>query len=197
IAGVPAVATANWNNATLKTGTLCGLIRDTNGVASCTTTTVTWSCNNTWSTFGGGSDNNNFTGDDFTLMGGYLDSSSIGGNVFPTVTISGLPCDFVTFDVYVYTMGGIAGRPEDISIFGADSKRVISSGPLDPTKPSGQGIYNGPDYVEAVGDDPCNGSNDYGNYVVFHGLSGDLTIIATPQTFRAVINAIEIVNTPQ
>src|SRR5262249_6411042 len=108
------------------------------------------------------------------------------GGIFPTVTITGLPSDFQQFDVYVYTLGGIAGRAEDISIFGGDSKRVISSGPLDPTKPSGEGIFNGPDYVEAVGDDPNNGTNDNGNYVVFHGQSGDLTIIATPQPFRAV-----------
>src|SRR5262249_39568397 len=47
VAGVPPVATANWNNASMKTGTLCGLVRDTNGVATCTTTTITWSCNNT------------------------------------------------------------------------------------------------------------------------------------------------------
>lgn len=58
-------------------------------------------------------------------------------------------------------------------------------------------------YVQAKGDDPNYGPDSYGNYVVVtvdgnnNPLSGtSVSIQAVPNTFRAGINAIQIVKNP-
>jgi hypothetical protein len=52
--------------------------------------------------------------------------------------------------------------------------------------------------VEAIGDDPRFGIRDWGNYVVFRGLSGSSVTITATNTFgdvpRAPINGVQIVN---
>jgi hypothetical protein len=48
VAGVPTVASANWNNVSTKGGVSTSLIRDTNGVATTTGATVLWEATNTW-----------------------------------------------------------------------------------------------------------------------------------------------------
>ena len=48
VAGVTAVASANWNNVTTKGGVFTGLTRDTNGVATTTNAIVLWEATNTW-----------------------------------------------------------------------------------------------------------------------------------------------------
>src|SRR5438874_8667770 len=70
VAGVPGVQTANWNNGTGANGNLNNLVRDTNGVATTTSASVTWTSPNTWSSTGRGEENNNFTGADKKLLTG-------------------------------------------------------------------------------------------------------------------------------
>jgi hypothetical protein len=54
VVGVPAVASANWNNVIKKGGVFVGLTRDTNGVATTTDATVLWEATNTWASTGKG-----------------------------------------------------------------------------------------------------------------------------------------------
>jgi hypothetical protein len=55
--------------------------------------------------------------------------------------------------------------------------------------------YNGPDFLEAAGDDPKFGTSDSGNFVVFRGLSGNTVHIEATNLLGGVapINGIQIV----
>ena len=212
VAGAPGFETGNWYNALGGVGDstsgIFNVVEDVNGssVTLCDTT-ITWKASGTWSSTGGGEENNNFPGTndnpstDRKLMTGYLDTYDFP--VTTTITVSSLPADIVgSYSVVVYTMGGVPNRPAVYTVNGGSPIYIVPSGPEDPTKgfstgTTHQGLYDGPDYVQAVGDDPANGMNDWGNYFVVTGLSGDLTITAQANTFRAVINAIEIVATGQ
>src|SRR5262249_47608473 len=72
VAGALGYASANWNNTIGGADTLAGLVRDTNGVATTTTASVTWQSIGTWSTESNPPArtefNNGFTGADETLM---------------------------------------------------------------------------------------------------------------------------------
>ena len=96
---------------------------------------------------------------------------------------------------------------------------LVAAGTGDPgkpgTSPPQQGLYSGPDFVQALGNDSTFGANgvntnDFGNYLVFTGLSGpSVTIIATNLPMpgeatgnihagynpnpRAPINAVQVV----
>jgi hypothetical protein len=205
-AGVPPYTSANWNNAggqndftyadpakTLGTPNvvpLGPLVRDANGVASTSNATISWSSNNTWSSRDKGENNNNFPfhGPDFWLMSGYLDTSDLGGGKFIDIEITGLDADMAAgYSVVIYTMGGVPNRPAAYFVNDptqAHPKYVVPSGD--------QGQFNGA-YQQATGDDPAFGANDFGNYVVFTGLHGDVSIQGEPRNFRAAINAIQIV----
>ena len=60
--------------------------------------------------------------------------------------------------------------------------------------------YGGLSYVPAIGDDPDFGTsgstNDFGNCVIFTGLTGDVVIHAEPRNFRVVIDALQVVKNP-
>src|SRR5262249_47937063 len=71
VAGLPGFESANWNNASGASSSLTNLVRDTFGSASTTNASVIWSATNTWSSGGF-----NFTGNDKTLMNGYLDQNT-------------------------------------------------------------------------------------------------------------------------
>ena len=213
VAGAPGFETGNWYNALgggvgTSTGGFFPFVEDVNGSSvSLCDTTVTWQAGGTWSSTGGGEENNNFAGTndspspDRHLMTGYIDTYDFPATT--TVTVTSLPADIAgSYSVVVYTMGGVPNRPAVYTVNGGSPIYIIPSGPEDPTKgfstgTTHQGLYDGPDYVQAVGDDPAFGMNDWGNYFVVTGLSGDVTITAQASTFRAVINAIEIVATPQ
>lgn len=201
-AGAPPFASANWNNTVGGADMLPSLVRDTNGVAATTSATVTWDSIGTWSTESfppaRSEFNNAFTGADETLMTGYLDTTDLNGGGLTTITVTGLPADMAAgYSVVIYTLGGVVNRPAAYFVNDdamAKPKFVVPGGNTTYKHP-----YNGI-YVQALGDDPDFGAtgstNDFGNYVVFTGLTGDATIMAQPQTFRAVINAVQIVKNP-
>jgi hypothetical protein len=126
-------------------------------------------------------------GGDFRLMRGYLDTTN---NSTTIVIVSSVP--YASYDVYVYGRGG------------ADEDRQGNYYVNDPGLDSPKPLYNlGGDfflgtYVENGDSSTMTG----GNYVVFHGESGDsLMVFANPdQSFRASfprapLNGIQIVDT--
>jgi hypothetical protein len=196
VVGVPAVASANWNNVIKKGGVAQNLTRDTNGVAITTDAIVLWEATNTWSSTGKGEENNHFTGANHTLMTGYLDqNTSTPSPIF--VQIRNLPDDLASgkYDVYLYMVNGSPGES-------AGEYTVNNDGPKYVVAAGDTGQFSGPDFVEAVGDDLLYGPTDFGNYVVFRGQTGSVvTITATnlspfPGQDRAMLNAVQIVKNP-
>ena len=211
------VASANWNNVTTNTGTATSLIEDKNGAATTSSAQVFWSATNTWASTGKGEEDNNFKGADHTLMTGYLDMNTAYPS-FTFIQISNLPASFSgTYDLYIYALGGYPGKGGEYTVIGATPsiQWLVGGGTADPTKPGPansppqQGLYSGPDFVQAVGNDSTFGADgvntsDFGNYIVWTGLSGPtVTIIATNLTMpslpgfntnpRAPINGIQLV----
>jgi hypothetical protein len=211
------VPSANWNNVTTNAGT-AAVMEDKNGVASQSGAQVTWYASNTWSSAGKGQENNNFKGADHTLMSGYLDME-VGNAAVTFIQINNLPASFSgTYDVYIYTLPGVAGRG---GIYQCNSNQnrgfgtngnyayVVTSGPKDPTN-NNNGLFSGPTFQQVIGDDPLYGSDavntdDFGNYVLFMGVTGpSVNITAVSQnlgqfgtgydgTPRAAINGVQIV----
>src|SRR5438132_1340872 len=190
---------ANWINEVGNAGSDANLMRDTNGVANATSASLSWSSNNTWATEGRDPNFYNvFTGADETLMIGYLDSADINGVsgvTWPSISVTNLPADMAAgYSVIIYTLSPAWGRNGDYFVNDpgqANPKHVVVGGVSTFRHP-----YGGPNYVAAIGDDPDFGAtgstNDFGNCVIFTGLKGDLQIDTMPQTFRVVINAIQI-----
>jgi hypothetical protein len=197
VVGAPGYESGNWVNEMLNKGTdSTGVTRDDKGVAATTGATVTWSSNNTWASMGRGENNNNLDGGfgpNFDLMTGYLDSSNRHDGNFDVVTITNLPADIaVGYSVVLYTLGGVRGRFALYTVNGSGG----GGGTLS-LSPGGDdnGVDNMPkndDYYQALGD-PTFGDASYGNYAVFTGLSGDLSIKGTPVNFRAALNAVQII----
>jgi hypothetical protein len=223
VAGV--VQSGNWNNVTTNAGVATGLVEDNNGIATTSSALVSWYSTNTWSSTGRGEEGNLFTGADQTLMTGYLDQNTAYPS-FTVIQISNLPASFSgTYDVYILALGGYPGKGGEYTVVGASPsiQWIVTGGTADPNKPqvpgsSGPphpGLYAGPDYVQAIGDDSTFGANgvnqnDFGNYLVWSGVSGpSVTIIATNLPMpgeakgsiqvgynpnpRAVINAVQVV----
>ena len=215
------VPSANWNNTMTNAGTATALLEDVNGAATASSAQVTWYASNTWASTGKGEENNNFKSADHTLMSGYLDME-VGYPAMTSITISNLPASFSgTYDVYIYTLPGVAGRGGIYECNGAQNRGLgaqgnyafaVTSGTKDPTK-NNQGLFSGPDFVQIIGDDQKFGSDgvntdDFGNYIVFFGLTGPtVNITAVSQnlsllgggagfdgTPRAAINAVQIVS---
>ena len=233
IAGVPGVETKNWNNAVplvplvldlnvgadaneyrvgfANLGTLSNLVRDTNGVATTTSASVSWSAERTWSssTFDTApAENNNFPGDNTNpspnrkLMLGTLDMQA--GNGPPNtdrvhtnrITITGLPDDMAGgYDVIIYILGGVGGgRGGTYTVNGVTQLSLSGDIALGTA---------GPDFVKGPGDGSATG-----NYLRFTGLSGPTVKIRvrnesfTPSGgslmggYRAHVNAVEIIKTP-
>jgi hypothetical protein len=221
-AGAPNYVSANWNNAggqsdssitdttmtfgsankTESFGTpnvvpLMPLVRDTNGVSKTSNATISWSSAGTWSSRGTGENNDTFPlhSPDFILVTGYLDTGDINSGNFTDITITGLDADMAAgYSVVIYTQGGVPNRP---AAYFVNDPNMQKPKYVVPTGDKGQ--FNGA-YHEAIGDDPDFGTSgsdhDFGNYVVFTGLTGDVAIHAEPRTFRAVVNAIQIVKNP-
>jgi hypothetical protein len=184
IAGV--MPSDNWNNATVDpsvsgnafgAGTLAGLMRDTNGTAVTTNASVLWHADGTWASTGRGEENNNFAAGsaDHTLMSGYLDH----GHNFPVpniIVINNLPSDIAggTYDVYVLALGGQSNRGGQYTCNSDGPLYLLAGGP------ASNGPFTEPNYVQAKGDDPNYGPDDYGNYLHFPNQTGaSVTITAT------------------
>jgi hypothetical protein len=195
-AGAPGYQSKNWVNEMLGSGTdSSSVVRDDNGVATTTGATVTWSSNNTWASAQRGEENDNFdggdtTGGNYTLMLGYLDTSSRHDGNFDVITVTGLPSDISSgYSVVIYALGGVRGRFASYSVNGGSPYAAVPGG-------DDNGVDNthyNDDYHQIIGDDPSFGNDAYGNYMVFPGLNGDVTIRCEPRNFRGVINAIQII----
>jgi hypothetical protein len=107
-----------------------------------------------------------------------------------------LPADVAAgYSVVIYTLSPVTRRPGAYFVNDpamAKPRFVVVGGNTYYKHP-----YGGPKYVQALGTDPDLGqtgsTDDFGNYVVFTGLIGDVTINTMPMNFRVVINAIQIV----
>jgi hypothetical protein len=179
VAGAPGVETSNWNNVEGPNDSLDNLVRDTSGTATTSNATVVWATSNT---FTSGS-NDNFRGDDHTLMLGYLDQNADASPI--RVRLIGLPQDFETYDVYVYFLGSNAHRGGVYTLNGTSYGEVSQFGFVGAED-------TGPDYVDAGQLVPPA----KGNYLVFRGVSGSTIDITADNDIdnRSPINAIEIVN---
>ncbi len=163
------LGTISWNNLDGSEGE-AALSADVDGAPVATTASVSWASNNTWAS-GGRAENNNDApeGDDRNLMIGYLDTNGEDPN---SVTVSGLPAEG-TYDVIVYTKGGVIGRGGDYTI-GDNTQSHVDAAAF-----SGSFVLGGE-----------------GDYLVFRDVSGDsFTLTGQPTTgspARAPINGIEI-----
>jgi fibronectin type 3 domain-containing protein len=163
------VALTNWNNCTGTSGTNVALNYST---GSSSGATVTYSCNDTWSTAITESAGNP------RMMKGYLDDGNAGST---TVTINSLPSAITAngYDVYVYFDGDTSTA--------CTSNYTIGSTTIVGTDPANTDFSG--TFTQASG-----GSN--GNYVKFTSLTGaSFTLTASPASgsTRAPVNGIQIV----
>jgi hypothetical protein len=204
VAGVPAVAQANWNNMPNQNGTnVTGLVADAAGTAEATSVSVSWVCNNLWSSTGAGEENNKLTGADKVLMTGYLDT----GNATSTkVTINGIPAKLTDngYDLYVYAMGGVGGRGGSFRIWDASTGLVLRDFIRAQTPTNFTEYVEVPTNLGATGNGAGTLSFGVGNYLVFKGLSAPNIIVEAltaaagggigfSSTPRAPINALQLV----
>jgi hypothetical protein len=164
----------NWNNASGTSGS--GLpLHDETGVA--TSATVTWSCNNLWSTSITDAAGN------FRMMKGYLDTASTS---VTTVTVSSLPANTNGYSVYVYFDGdnGSATRKAVYRIAGSGITTTTINGT------DRGGVNFSGTFTQA--------NSSAGNYVKFTIQATGFTLTATPgsstdQYPRAPVNGIQII----
>jgi hypothetical protein len=198
VTGAPGYQSANWINEISNIGGDVNLTRDTNGVASTTEAQLAFVADNTWATEGRSEFSNAFCNADETLFTGYLDGGNGAVQGFSEIQIINLPADIAAgYSVVVYTLGGVTNRAAQYYVNGNGPVYVTPGGPGGLTsfyKHAFTGVY-----AQAIGDDPNKGPNDYGNYFVVTGLSGDVDIMGIPNgggTPRAAINAIQIIKNP-
>ncbi len=192
VAGVGAAAQRNWNNLTGASGfNLETVVADNSGAAAPDAAiTVEWTSNGSWASTGRGEENNAFTGPDRAMMTGYLDT---GNATTSEVIINGLPTQITgsSYDVYVYTLGGVAARGGAFAVLNPADDTVLRDYLLveSPANPS--------THVEDTGADRAQS----GTYVVFKGLvASSIKIVGTTAdgrgfsgTPRAPINGIQLV----
>jgi hypothetical protein len=204
VAGAPDVAQANWNNLGLFEGSSGALTNldgsvflltaETASGPSPTSMSVEWASNNTWASTGRGEENNLMTGGDLALMTGYLDTDA---ETTTTVSISGIPGTFAQagYDVYVYALGGVAGRGGayrvlDASTLAPLTDYIQAQSPASPTE-QGPLDFSASDWGQ-------------GTYMVFEQLAANNIVVEAttvdPYGFggpnRAPINAVQIVPSP-
>ena len=165
------VVVNNWNAAPGSAGTLNSLVQSDGAT---TTASVTWACNNIWSTPITESPG------DYRMLKGYLDNNSATNT---TVVVTNLPSAYTNngYSVYVYCDGdnGSSAKTGNYSI-GAMSYSATDNA---------NASYSGT-YVQA--------NNSAGNYVAFSNLTASgFTLVAATASTRAPVNGIQIVaNTP-
>jgi fibronectin type 3 domain-containing protein len=165
------VVVNNWNTAAGSAGTVSSLAQSDGAT---TTASVTWACNNTWSTAITESPG------DYRMMKGYLDNNSTTNT---TVTVTNLPSAYTNngYSVYVYCDGDN----------GSSTKTgIYSIGATSYTATDNANVNFSGTYVQA--------NNSTGNYVVFSNLTASsFTFLASTASTRAPLNAIQVVaNTP-
>ena len=170
------VVANNWNNAAGTVGIISSLAQSDGSI---TPASVTWACNNTWSTAITESPG------DLRMMKGYLDNSSTTNTV---VTISNLPPTFMNngYSVYVYCDGDNGSTAKT----GVYTIGTITNKATDSANANFSGTY-----VQA--------NNSTGNYVVFTNLTtATFNLVASTSptdgsSGRSPVNAIQVVaNTP-
>lgn len=200
IAGVPAVAQANWNNISGQAGTnIVNIVDDAvDDTSKTTSVSLTFVSNNTWSSTGHGEENNQFPpGPDRTLMTAYLDT---GNATTTSVTISNLPPIMTTngYSVYVYGMGGVGdGKSGGYRILDAATKAVLKDYVFMGSTSNAVGYVRAPLSINPL-------KPGIGNYTVFSGLTAKSIIVEATTANglgfgsgpRAPINAIELVVPP-
>jgi hypothetical protein len=184
-AGAPPYLVSNWNVALGSGGVLPNLM-DANG--NPTDASVLWEATRFTDS---PDDQVMFTDSNKELMSGYLDQPDDTSAQWPTfIQITNIPASISdNYDVVIYTLTTAPNAFGQYSVNGGDPKYVVAGG---------NDTYNGPDFVEAIGDDPTFVSmSDFGNYVVFQGLSGNtVTITATNASGgRAPVNGVQIART--
>lgn len=203
VAGVDAVAQGHWNNLFGPSATgdssVGGILAEQNGAATTTPVTVEFDSSGTWVSDGiqdRGDHNNLFTGADFNLMAGYLDTSDASTTY---VSIQGLPSELTVgegYDLVVYFLGGVAnGRGGGYRVLD-DQGNVLKNYVL------GQSAQN-PDTYAEVPLAPGSPKYGVGNYVVFRGLTNSQIRVeastanglGTPEngSKRAPLNGIQLV----
>ena len=179
--------TVNWNNfAGPNQAVPQTLNLDVNSGSLASTATVVWSSAGTWASYGKGEENNTGTGENRELMGGYLDTTGLGGTPV-RVDVTGLNSSGFTigYDVYVYIQGGVNGRGGTYTLGGVTDTHATTA------------AFTGT-FIE---DTDVAGTTPDSNYLVFRNVTGDaVTLTATPtigNPARAPVNAIEIVAVPE
>jgi hypothetical protein len=191
VTGAPKYLAANWNVAEGHGGVLLNLM---NSEGLVTEASLLWEANA--NTDNQNTDNFMFKDPDRKLMSGYLDQNTPTPS--PTfIQITGIPDDVAkSYDVVIYTLTTVpnfGGQYTVITVSGSEQQKFVLAG--------GNGVLNGPDFVEASrsgGSDPMFGTSEWGNFVVFPGLSGNaVTITATNQPGgKAPVNGVQIVSAP-
>jgi hypothetical protein len=194
VAGVNAVAQANWNNifGNEVTGQT-GIAADKAGASQTTSVTVDVSgSGNTWASQGPRGENNNLlTDNDNILMTGYLDT---GDATTTQVKIDSIPTDLTSagYDVVVYALGGVGDKGGTYRV--TDASGTALAEPVALTA-----LVNPTNYVRvgSVATAPTNG-----NFIVFTNIKASSIIVeattadslGTGSTPRAPINAIQLVS---
>ena len=170
------VPQANWNNAANASGTLAGLVDAT---AASTGASLTYSGSGTWASGSGTASAN------LKLYDGYIDTIPTSTPSLSTFTFSSLPS--AAYNVIIYSMGDHNDRPASFSVNGSPSIYLVGDNALTATQFAAS-------FVRATATS-LGGAGETGNYVEFDNVSsaGGITIVATPQNFRAAINGIQLV----
>ena len=224
VAGATAYESANWVNETTDEGAdTTNVVRDDNGIATAISTSVTWVCDDTWSTDGvRGQLNNLFpVGPNQALMNGYrilaLDPIRTPACCLVSqLPISRLPtCRPISPPASRWSSirwAAAGGRNEYIYV---NDKNLVNPLYVAPGGPGGvTTFYQGSNgtyapaplvgsYVQAIGDDPSYGPDANGNFVVVtndgngNPLTGtSVSIYVLPNTSRGALNGIQIVKNP-
>jgi hypothetical protein len=191
VAGV--IPVSNWNNATqanANADTDFSLLDDTGSATGATATWLSGSASWSVATAGAGSEG------DKKMMTGYLDQAGDGAGQIHMVTIDNIP--YGTYDVYLYHSS--SGGPNRSVRFNANGTNLFTRN-LDPAN-TFDGFVNA--QYDTLAEAALAGGNPAGNYVVWEGLSGTLTIAAEGlgdleegsggNTRRAPIQGIQIVS---
>jgi hypothetical protein len=118
-------------------------------------------------------------------MSGYLDQDT-NHPLTTYIQITDIPDDLAAgYDVVIYTLTTIPNFGGEYTVNGSAPVFVLAGG---------NGVYNGPNFHEVIGDDPDFGERDWGNYVVFRGLTGSTVTITATNEFggKAPVNGIQI-----
>lgn len=183
-AGVPPYVAQNWNVVMGNGGVLSNVM---DGDGNSTTASLLWEAPTFSDAY---ADELGFVDDaNKQLMSGYLDQNT--STPSPTfIQITGIPDSLAAkYDVVIYTLTMVPnanGRYSVNTANGDEQLLYVVAG--------GNGASDYSMFNQATGNDSAYGPSDFGNYVVFPGLSGKtVTITATNETDgKAPVNGVQI-----